>query len=425
MIIYVVKKGDTLKDIASNFEVDLDEIIDINQIDSPDNLVVGQALVVPINSYIVKEGEGLFEISRKLGVSFRNLIRYNNLDFKKPILVGQKLKIPKFAKTAIYTNAYVDPFITSGKELEQITKEAAPFLTYLAPFSYTVALDGTLVAPHLNNLTNIAKDNDVALMLVITNVDEEGFDEEIGRMTVTSEQIQDKILDQAINIAKAEGFKDVHFDLEFLPSDTREDYNNFLLKARDRLHDNDLMLSTALAPKARRDQVGQWYEAHDYKAHGEIADFVVLMTYEWGYTYGLPLAISPIEPVKKVVEYALSEISSDKILLGQNLYGYDWRAPYKIGGEAAPSISPNEAIKLAWENNQSISFDERAQAPYFNYVDKDGREHTVWFEDARSINAKFNLIRDYDLRGISYWRLGYDFPQNWYLLNDQFDIVKL
>lgn len=423
MIIYVVKKGDILTEIASKYEVELDDIVSMNGIDNPNNLVVGQALIIPITRYIVKPGEKLYQISRKLGISYRDLVRYNNLEFRTPLVAGQILEIPQVEKVPIFSNAYIDLYAdpTSQEDASQV----ASILTYLAPFSYTVAPDGTLIAPDLGNLTTIAEGNDTALMLVITNVDANGFNEDIGRMIVTNEDVQDKILDQAIDISKQMGFKDVHFDLEFLPIDTREDYNRFLLKAKKRLHRNGLMLSTALAPKTRRDQKGQWYQAHDYKAHGEIVDFVILMTYEWGYTYGLPLAVSPIKPVKRVVEYALSQIPANKIMLGQNLYGYDWRAPYKVGVEAAPSISPVDAVVLAWQNKQSISFDERSQAPYFRYVDEEGREHTVWFEDARSINAKFELIRQYGLRGISYWRLGYDFPQNWYLLDNQFDIVKL
>ena len=48
----------------------------------------------------------------------------------------------------------------------------------------------------------------------------------------------------------------------------------------------------------------------------------------------------------------------------------------------------------------------------------------VWFEDARSIQAKFNLIKQYNLRGIGYWKLGLSFPQNWVLIGANFDVVK-
>lgn len=124
------------------------------------------------------------------------------------------------------------------------------------------------------------------------------------------------------------------------------------------------MISTALAPKTSADQPGQWYEAHDFKAHGEIVDFVVLMTYEWGYSGGPPMAVSPIGPVREVIEYALTEMPANKIMMGQNLYGYDWTLPYEPGGEYAKALSPNRAVALAYERNVPIQYDQEAQAPF-------------------------------------------------------------
>ena len=137
------------------------------------------------------------------------------------------------------------------------------------------------------------------------------------------------------------------------------------------------------------------------------------------------MAVSPIDQVRNVVDYALTVIPADKILLGQNLYGYDWTLPFVEGGEAARAVSPQQAIAIARENNAVIQYDTSAQAPFFTYTDAEGNEHEVWFEDARSIQAKFDMIRELDLLGIAYWKLGLAFPQNWLLLDDQFTITKL
>ncbi len=190
--------------------------------------------------------------------------------------------------------------------------------------------------------------------------------------------------------------------MEFLPPELRENYNNFLRKAKARLSSEGLLMSTALAPKTNATQVGAWYEAHHYKAHGEISDFVVLMTYEWEYSGGPPMAVSPIGPVRQVIEYALTEMPASKIMMGQNLYGYDWTLPYVPGGQYAKAVSPQRAIEIAAENNVPIRYDYTAQAPFFNYTDSQGKQHRVWFEDVRSIQAKFNLVKELDLREVSH-----------------------
>jgi spore germination protein len=426
LVIYVVKQGESIFDIAQKFQVPMQQIIDLNELDQPQRLVVGQALVIPATQYTVQPGESLYVIGQKFNIPYLELAELNQLPPNTPLYIGQTLQLPKPTKVNKSFNAYVEPYgDTVSPTLEQAARSKAQYLTYLAPFSYQINRDGSLVPPPLNNFAQIATDNKAVLMMVLTNLEEGAFSKELGRIIVTDAAFQEKFLTNIIETANKVGFKDIHFDFEFLPPEVREDYNSFLRKAKDRLSKAGLLLSTALAPKTSAEQTGEWYTAHDYAAHGEIVDFVVLMTYEWGYSGGPAMAVSPIGPVREVVEYALSVMPSEKIFLGQNTYGYDWTLPYEPGGEYAKALSPKAAVELARDQNVAIEYDEEAQAPFFFYTDKEGKRHEVWFEDARSIQAKFDLIKELNLRGISYWKLGLAFPQNWVLLNDQFNVVKL
>ena len=144
---------------------------------------------------------------------------------------------------------------------------------------------------------------------------------------------------------------------------------------------------------------------------GEAADYVLLMTYEWGYTYGPPMAVAPLNQVRRVVEYALTEIPSEKINLGIPNYGYDWPLPYERGVTKAQTIGNVQAVRIAVEQGAMIEFDELAKSPYFHYI-LNSVEHEVWFEDVRSLNAKFNLIKEYNLRGCGYWQIMQFFRAN-------------
>ena len=181
--------------------------------------------------------------------------------------------------------------------------------------------------------------------------------------------------------------------------------------------------SVALAPKQSADQKGLLYEGKDYKGLGEAADYVLLMTYEWGYTYGPPMAVAPIFQVRKVLDYAVTEIPREKIRLGIPNYGYDWQLPFNKGVTKARTIGNVEAVQIAVENGAEILFDETAQSPYFNY-EKEGIWHEVWFEDVRSMQAKFDLMKEYRLNGAGYWQIMRFFRSNWVLMASQFDIVK-
>ena len=161
---------------------------------------------------------------------------------------------------------------------------------------------------------------------------------------------------------------------------------------------------TAIAPKTSAGQVGTLYEAHDYPVHGELVDFVIIMTYEWGYIYGPAMAVAPINEVRRVLDYAVTEIPPEKILMGMPNYGYDWTLPF-VQGSAARTLSNTAAIAQASDVGAAINYDEKSQAPFYNYYDRQGRRHEVWFDDARSIRARLRLIYDYRLGGLSYWTI--------------------
>lgn len=426
MQIHVVKSNESLTTIARTYNTTVNDIVEANDIPNPNNLVVGQAMVIPIvgSFYYVQPGDSLWSIGQKTGVPYQQIASVNHISLNQQLYVGFRLYIPQASKRRAEFNAYVEPRGTSvAPILESSAREAAPYLTYLAPFSFQALRDGSLKEPLLNNFPAIARANRNVLMMVINNQENDQFSDELGRILLNDIPIQDRFLNNIVATAKKYGFRDIHFDFEFLRPADREAYNAFLRKAKARFQREGWLMSTALAPKTSATQKGKWYEGHDYRAHGQIADFVVIMTYEWGYSGGPAMAVSPIDQVRKVLEYAITEMPPNKIMMGQNLYGYDWTLPF-VQGSVAKAVSPQQAIELAARYKVQIQYDTKAQAPFFRYTAEDGKRHEVWFEDARSIQAKFNLIKELKIRGMSYWKLGLAFPQNWLLIVENFNVVK-
>lgn len=146
-------------------------------------------------------------------------------------------------------------------------------------------------------------------------------------------------------------------------------------------------------------------------------------SYEWGYTYGPPMAVAPIGSVRRVLDYAISEIPAEKIFMGFPNYAYDWQLPFHAGQTRAQLIGNEAAALLAAEVGAEIHFDETAQTPYFFYTAEDGSVHEVWFEDARSALSKLSLVREYGFRGVGYWNDMRPFTANFSLLNYLYSIV--
>ncbi len=375
--------------------------------------------------HVVERGDSLYAIAKANGTTVKKLALVNELEDPDVLVVGQTIVIPGKQDPnlpTIETNAYVEWYTDKiSQGLLDEVKKRGPLLTYMMPFSYDVKRDGSLTPLNWNGLEKIATDENIISAIVISNIEDGAFSDTLGQVIFANQEVQDKLIENVLTQAKAKNAKDIHVDFEYLRPEDRQAYVNFLKRLKTAA--KGLTLSAALAPKTSATQAGKWYGGHDYKKIAEVVDFVVIMTYEWGYSGGPPMAVSPIGPVRKVLTYALTEMPANKIMMGQNLYGYDWTLPYKTGNPQAKTLSPKRAIELARERNASILYDKVAQAPYFNYW-KNGKEHVVWFEDARSIEAKFNLIKELGLRGISYWHIAFQFPQNWLLLNELFHVKK-
>lgn len=76
-----------------------------------------------------------------------------------------------------------------------------------------------------------------------------------------------------------------------------------------------------------------------------------------------PWLLAPLDKVRQVVEYAVTEIPAQKILMGLPNYGYVWRLPYERGFTQASSIGNQYAVDLAARYGAEIQFDGRPLPP--------------------------------------------------------------
>jgi len=422
MIIHVVNWGDVLWRIAKYYNSSIDKIIKINGLKNPDKLLVGQSLLIPTEGtvYTIKYGDELWKIADKFGVSTGNLIKTNNIINPNVLYPGSKLTIPQNEKKIIDVNGYLYKL---GEKAIPIIEEVADNLTYLSPFAYLIKEDGSLEeiddVPAIK--TSISKN--VVPMMAIVNFGLTSKGENLVHEILNNAKTIQVLHANIINLMKDKGYKGLNIDFEnVLPVD-KDAYTRFLKSTVDKLHEEGFFVSTALAPKTNSNQRGLLYEAHDYAAHGKIVDFVILMTYEWGWRGGSPRAISPINEMEKVLDYAVTVIPRDKILMGFQIYARDWIIPF-VGDKFAETFSEQEAVERAYKYNATIQYEVLSQSPFYKYTDENEVSHEVWFEDSRSAQAKFDLVKDYDLRGISYWVLGYPYPQNWALFEDNFIVRK-
>ncbi|WP_064092150.1 LysM peptidoglycan-binding domain-containing protein [Rossellomorea aquimaris] len=416
---YIVQPGDTLYNISEKYNVSLQELITFNHISVPSLLFTGQLIVMPFFTHTVKSGETLYSISYNYKVSLQKILNANNIQNPSLIYPNQQILLPN-NKPKIETNAYTTR--TDSKGVAEVNGLGSYF-TYLSPFTHSITAEGSITELNDSGLITASYNHNVDPLLVLTNYTGGEFNSDLAATILRSKSLQNTLISSILNKIQTKGYKGLNIDFEYVYPEDRENYNTFLRRVVSALKPKGYSVSTALAPKIKGDQKGLLYEAHDYQAHGEIVDFVVLMTYEWGWAGGRPWAIAPINEVKKVLDYAVTVIPRKKILMGVPLYGRDWKVPW-VDGTFAKTVSPQGALDIASKYGVRIQYNDEYQSPFFTYWDESGQKHEVWFEDARSILSKQKMMEDYKLRGLSYWVLGSAFPQNWMLQHSRYRVVK-
>lgn len=375
--------------------------------------------------YVVKPGDTVDSIALNLGADTEQMIYDNQLVYPYELAVGQALFIAgdrRNATRVISVSGYAYPFISPW-----VLEQTLPFLSELPVFSYGFTEEGELLPPAYGDDSRMitqALNFGVRPILTLTPFGPDGnFNNRLIHSVVNSEEYTANLIQNLLEVMAEKGYQGVDIDFEYILAEDRDAFTAFVQEVAETMRENGYHTSVALAPKTSSDQKGLLYEGKDYRALGEAADHVLLMTYEWGYTYGPPMAVAPLNQVRRVVEYALTQIPAEKIDLGIPNYGYDWPLPYVRGTTKAATINNVQAVRIAVANGAVIRFDDVAESPYFTYSDN-GTEHEVWFEDVRSLLAKFDLIREYGLRGCGYWQIMQWFRANWLLLRDQFFILK-
>jgi len=432
MLIHTVERGDSVYSIAREYGIPPTRIITDNLLSNPGRLVVGQDLVIlfPTVTHTVKGGETLERIAALYGISLLDMYRNN------PILGGLPSIYPGQVLNISYDTSPLGEISSNGYAYltidQAVLRRTLPYLTYLSVFSYGIRDDGGLIPPEGDEegVLNLAREYGTVPLLVLTSLTERGtFSSKLAAEVLANEELANVVINSVVTTVAEKGYGGVDVDFEYIPAEYSSAYANFIARLSDALGE-EYRVFVSLAPKYRADQPGLLYGGHDYGLLGEAADNVLLMTYEWGYTYGPPLPVPPINEVRRVIDYAVTEIPREKIFVGIPNYGYDWPLPYVRGESKARSLGNVEAVQLALDRGVAIEYDDVAQAPYFTYYDRpetydDAVEHIVWFGNARSSDAMLRLVSEYGLDGAGVWNIMKYFPALWSVMNSLYTIRKL
>ncbi|MDF2587644.1 MAG: hypothetical protein K0S41_1485 [Anaerocolumna sp.] len=425
MIIHVVKSGETIDSIAKNYGITTEQLIQDNGINNPNNLVIGESLVIsiPETTYIIKEGDSLENIATYYNVSLNQLLANNPYLSEREYIYPDDLIVISYNKKGKIT--------THGNTVANINTETLiktlPYLTYISILNYTATKEGEIISYYDDTgVIETSKAYGVAPLMLLTTLTIQGeADIRVDFDILLNEDFQNKQIKNILTILKTKGYFGLNLSLQYISLSNFQLYQNYFTKVTNRLNDEGYQVFVTINPNLSEMDNEVNFQKIDYSLINQLAQNIIFMSYEWAFNINPPSPISSTYRIKVFLDYILNFIPPDKIIIGIATIGYSWELPFVPGISNVYYISYDKVNNTAFNFGSTINYDEISQTPYFTYTTEDTLNHIVWYIDSRTINATLDLITEYNLKGISIWNITVFNPQLWLLVNSQFDIEKI
>lgn len=427
MILHVVQQGETLQSIAEFYGVSEAILIQDNKLNTPNNLVIGQVLVIvyPELVYKVKENDTLLDIANSHNVSLMQLLQNNPYLFDREyIFPGDILVINYDKKGIITTHGNTVPYIN-----KETLKKTLPYLTYLSVLNYTATDEGDIITYYDDTeIIQTAKDYGVIPLMLLTTLTIQGeANIRVAYDLLLNEDFQNKQIENIFTILTTKGYYGVSISLEYINITNLQLYQDYYTKLANRLNEEGYQVFGIINPNITIDNNEILFEKADFTLINQITENIIFMNFEWAKNIKPPSPISSIFNMEVYLNYLMGYLYPDKIIAGLATIGYDWELPFSAGISNVYSLTLDSAIDLARSVGAIIQFDEISQTPFFQYTVTSERipiTHIVWFIDARSINALLELVSKENLLGISIWNIMVYNSQLWLTINSQYEIRK-
>ncbi|NLU52104.1 MAG: glycoside hydrolase [Clostridiaceae bacterium] len=245
------------------------------------------------------------------------------------------------------------------------------------------------------------------------------WDRTLGRAALSNRV---SLVNQIVSAVSQYGFDGVNIDIENLTQDDRNNYTDFIRRLRLALPP-DKSLSIAVAANPYGVYYG-WAGSYDYKALGELCDWILVMTYDESYYGGPEGPVASSSFVENSIKYALTQIPAEKLLLGLPFYGRYWKQGATVGGSG---ITAYDIESILSKYNGKMTYDNKTQTAKVVVTIKASDEkpklwggntlgagtYNIYYDNEQSLKYKLSLVQKNNLLGVGSWCLGQESLKTW------------
>lgn len=261
--------------------------------------------------------------------------------------------------------------------------------------------------------------NDVEVWALVSNLENPDAD---STYVLTHTSTRDYLTNQIISAAIEYNFDGINLDFEALSGEVGDAYIQFIRELSIKCENNDLVLSID-------NYVPSSYTAfYNRKEQAVFADYVIIMGYDEHTSISEDIgSVASIGFVEKGVTDTLLEVPSEQTILAMPFYTRIWELTPKAGsGEDVESASEGyipytftcfeegmQTVENRYTENGAQAVWSEEDGQYVAEYQKDGKTYKMWIENESSLEEKLKIMKQHQLAGAAYWKLGFERPSAW------------
>ena len=280
--------------------------------------------------------------------------------------------------------------------------------------------DGNIDSLASQTYVNYCHQNNIEVWALVEDITHKDSitDKEILSRTSSRQRLVSNLIAKAIEF----DLDGINIDFEYINEESAKGYVEFLRELSIMCRLNGIILSVDNYRPAGHNRF------YNRAEQGVVADYLIIMGYDEHYAGSEEAgSVASINWVREGIEETLKEVPAEKLINAVPFYTRLWEERPKTAEELAqesdtddyvPNVVSSKAYgmdaidKILATNGAEKSWDETTGQYYAEYV-SDGKTYKVWLEEEESIALKAALIKEYNLAGISAWKLGFERQDIW------------
>lgn len=224
----------------------------------------------------------------------------------------------------------------------------------------------------------------------------------------SSKSARSKMIDQLLTDAARYGYDGINIDFENIRTEYGQDFLQFIRELSIACQAQNLVLSTDNYKPA------PYNSCYDLKEQSVFVDYVIIMGYDEHYAGSDAGSVASLPFVTEAIADTVKLVPSSQIIHALPFYTRIWTE--SSSGTTSRAVGMQAAIDDLKANGAVALWDETV-GQYFGSYEKDGATIKIWFEEDQSIEEKLKVVQQYQLAGVSGWKLGLEKPSVWQVID--------